>query len=180
MNEQKITALDALGTMDRTPEDRPEPDHPIYVRTVDRYVPIARVVRKPDMDMTVRFFDREDVDLKSDEIVAINAPGCGTTCIRRKHIVKQADAIEELFDEYVLESKDHTYQSLLVKSDRSDKRSFAESFTEDVKDGWRSYCSTYLQSGYEIYGAVVVRGEHDEPILKPAAKMKEEGEWELL
>lgn len=151
-----------------------------YARTIDDRIPIVRIIKKPDVDTVVRFFDREDIGFKSDEIVAVDAPGFGTTCIRKKHIVKQADAIEELFDEYVLESKDHTYQSLLVKSDRSDKRSFAESFTEDVKDGWRSYCSTYLQSGYEIYGAVIVRGEHDEPILKPAAKMTEEGEWELL
>lgn len=101
-------------------------------------------------------------------------------CFGEKEIIKEADDIEKLFDEYVLENKDHTYQSLLVKSDDGDKLSFSDGSTKDVKNGWYSDCSEYLKNGCTIYGAIVVRGKHDEPILKPVAKMKREGEWELL
>ena len=95
-------------------------------------------------------------------------------------IAKQTDNLEELFDEYILESKDHAYQSLLVKSDHYDKRSFSDSFTKDLKNGWLSYCDEYLKNGYKIYGAVIIRGMHGEPILEPVAQMNEKGEWELL
>lgn len=95
-------------------------------------------------------------------------------------IEKETDSIEELFDEYILENKDHTYQSLLVKSDQYDKRSFPDSFTKDVKNGWLSYCYEYLKNGYKIYGAIIIRGTHGEPILKPVAAMNDKEEWELL
>lgn len=105
--------------------------------------------------------------------------GLGEYPVIEHTIVKQSDNLEELFDECILENKDHTYQSLLVKTE-NDYCSFFNSFTKDLKNGWLSYCYRYLQNGCEIYGAIVVRGAHGEPILKPVAKMKKEGGWELL
>lgn len=98
----------------------------------------------------------------------------------RFEIVRESDNIEKLFDEYVLEDKDHTYQSLLVKSDRYDKLPFPYSFTKDVKNGWLSHCCEYLKNGYKIYGAIIIRGTHGEPILKPVAAMNDKEGWELL
>ena len=93
-------------------------------------------------------------------------------------VLHRADDLEVLFDEYVMENKDHTYQTLLQSV--SGKIPLYDCFAKDVKDEWISSCDKCLQSGYEIYGAIIVRGDYGEPILKPVAKMKADGGWELL
>ena len=91
---------------------------------------------------------------------------------------KAADNLEELFDEYVMENKEHTYQTLLQSV--GDIIPLYEGIVKDVKDEGTGSCEKYLQNGWEIYGAVIARGMHGEPILKPVAKMKIDGGWELL
>lgn len=139
-----------------------------YARTIDDRIPIVRIIKKPDVDTVVRFFDREDIDFKSDEIVAIDAPGFGTTCIRKKHIIRQADSIEELCDKCIVRLKYY-------------KQPFVGSFYE-----FEHFINRYVKKipsnnpVTDIFGAIWTTGEHGEPILKPAAKLHEEGEWELL
>lgn len=135
-----------------------------YARTIDDHIPIVRIIKKPDIDMTVHFFDREDLDFKNDEIVAVIAPGVGKTCIRKKHIVKQADSIEKLCDKCIV--KVSHYKLPLVGS-------FYE-FENFIN--WYANDNTIT----DIFGAIWITGEYGEPILKPAAKLHKEGEWELL
>ena len=99
-------------------------------------------------------------------------------CLPQIVSVKESDNIEELFDEYVMENKEHTYQTLLQSV--GDIIPLYEGIVKDVKDEGTGSCEKYLQNGWEIYGAVIARGAHGEPILKPVAKMKKEGDWELL
>ena len=82
-------------------------------------------------------------------------------------VIKQADTIEELCDEFVVFGEhiipNHTHFSSLT----------------DV--GIKS-C---LEAKAAIYGAIWTKGKHDEPILKSVAKMKGvlpngEIDWELL
>lgn len=155
-----------------------------YAKTMDDSFPIVYEREKPKFDQPVMFLDGTFARLQDDDVVCLGHPRCLSFYMRREHIIKEADNIEDLFDEYVLEDKDHTYQSLLVNANPydkvNDKLPFSQRFTEDVKNKWLSYCSTYLQRGYRIYGAIVIRGAHGEPILQPVAVMNDKGEWELL
>ena len=70
-------------------------------------------------------------------------------------IVKEADNIEKLFDcyvDYYEEDDGH-----LISNDKPIRR-----------------------FGHEIYGAIWIKGEDGEPIMKSKAKMNNKGEWELL
>jgi hypothetical protein len=153
-----------MSEQKKTVDQNSELEQPIYARTIDKGFPIVRVIKKPDVDMTVRFFDREDLDYRSDEIVAIIAPEFGMTCIRRKHIVKEADSIEELCDKCVVKLS-------------YDKQPLVGSFYE-----CEHFISRYANDNTitDIFGAIWITGEYGEPILKPAAKLHKEGEWELL
>ena len=77
------------------------------------------------------------------------------------YAIKQADTIEELFDEYI--HKNYAFKSL-----------------EELYDYWEDL----YEREEPIYGAIWIAGEHDEPILKSVAKMKvispNEIDWELL
>ena len=75
---------------------------------------------------------------------------------------KQADTIKELCDEYVLLDKELNHRHIITS---------AQGFMPS-KD-------------YELYGAIWITGEHNEPILKSVAKVKGilpngEIDWELL
>ena len=72
-------------------------------------------------------------------------------------IVAEADTIEELVDDFIA------------------KKDYGKPFV--IK---RYEIHSNLQFGFTIYGAIWVVGENNEPILKPVAKMKEEGGLELL
>lgn len=151
-----------------------------YVRTKYESFPIAYERDKPNSEEPLMFADGTIAFINDEDIVHLGHPRCSSFYARRKHIIKESDNIEDLFAEYVLENKDHTYQSLLVKAEPCDKRSFSESFIKDVKNGWYSYCHEYLKNGYAIYGAIIIRGEHDEPKLKPVAILNNKEEWELI
>lgn len=72
----------------------------------------------------------------------------------------QADTIKELIDEFVVVDVNSywTYQAL-----KFDLEQLKESFDNVI-----------------IYGAIWIKGENGEPILKSVAKMNEEGNLELL
>lgn len=89
-------------------------------------------------------------------------------------IEKSADSIDELCDECVMESKDHSYRTLLMKL-YDDKISFFDSFMKDVKSELLNYSRNRLQKGFAIYGAIWT-----DKGLKYVAKMNEKGELELL
>ena len=76
-------------------------------------------------------------------------------------VLKEADTIEELIDEYVLREKANCKLDV----------DYAELTEDDVK-----LC---LQD-HDIFGAIWVNGDKEEPILKSVAKMNEKGELELL
>lgn len=151
-----------------------------YARTKYVSFPIAYEKDKPNSEEPLMFADGTIAFLNDEDIVHLGHPRCSSFYVRKQHIIKESDNVEDLFDEYVLENKDHTYQSLLAKADPYDERTFSESYTENIKNGWHDYCCDYLRRGFAIYGAIVVRGKYDEPILKPVARMKKEREWELL
>lgn len=71
--------------------------------------------------------------------------------------LKQADAIDELIDDFIA------------------KKDYGKPFV--IK---RYEIHSSLQFGFTIYGAIWVVGEDNEPILKPVAKMNEKGKLELL
>ena len=77
--------------------------------------------------------------------------------IQRLEKCKQADTIEELCDEFV---SDHFV-------------------CKDLKQ-LLEYIKLGNVMGTQIYGAIWINGEHDEPILKSVAKMNDKGELELL
>ncbi len=72
-------------------------------------------------------------------------------------IIKSSDFIEELCDEFVLLDKELNHRHIVTSP-----KGFMPS-----KD-------------YELYGAIWIDGDHDEPILKSVARINEKGELELL
>ena len=81
--------------------------------------------------------------------------------MKKSWAVKQANTIEELIDEYILREKANC--KLDVNYDELNE--------DDVK-----LC---LQD-HDIFGAIWVNGDKEEPILKSVAKMNEKGDLELL
>ena len=72
-----------------------------------------------------------------------------------------ANAIEELCDEFVcIGNGDY---------DTSGDKNIYDELTERMIDTYKN-----------IYGAIWIKGEYEEPILKSVAKMNEKGELELL
>ena len=80
-------------------------------------------------------------------------------------ILKYADTIEELCDEFVL-----------VNKYRFKKPKTATELEKDFDEMRSFYTSKYDK----IYGAIWIVSEHGEPILKSVSKMNEKGELELL
>lgn len=73
---------------------------------------------------------------------------------------KKADTIEELCDEFVYETNKGNYATKHKNTD------IAYFFNDERPIAY--------------YGAIWVKGEHNEPILKSVAQMNEKGELELL
>lgn len=91
-----------------------------------------------------------------------NKSGCGILgMLKDFKEYKQADTIEELVDEYVLREKANCKLDV----------NYDELTEDDVK-----LC---LQD-HDIFGAIWVNGDKEEPILKSVAKMNEKGDLELL
>lgn len=96
--------------------------------------------------------------------------GFGVGMPYKNYDVKVADALEELMDEFVL-----------VNGYRFRKPKTATELNKDIYE----MASFYNSEDDIIYGAIWTIGEHDEPILKPMAKLKGispncEIDWELL
>lgn len=84
--------------------------------------------------------------------------------------IKQADTIKELCDCFVF--KKEIYRKIEKRNDLEGVpmiRMFDIHFFDLYEDEWE-----------RIYGAIWVKGEHNEPILKSVAEMNEKGELELL
>ena len=79
-------------------------------------------------------------------------------------IIKQADAIKELCDEFVLKDIDSEFCGILPKD-------------ELIKYNKINMGQAYHR---EFYGAIWTKGENGEPILKSVAKMNDEGKLKLL
>lgn len=81
--------------------------------------------------------------------------------LRKEDIVKVVDAIEELCDEFVMNNE------IIVGSPR---------------DGMNrlQLADYYAKNDKNVFGAIWVKGVHNEPILKSVAKMNDKGELELL
>lgn len=85
-------------------------------------------------------------------------------------IVKQADTIEELCDEFVL---DHP---LFANNCKTLYHSF-----EKAKNGIKKLSGdAHDLYSFEIFGAIWIKGERGEPVLKAVARMNEKGQLELL
>ena len=74
---------------------------------------------------------------------------------------KISDSCENLCDAFIAENNDGT---------RDTYKFFNDTIGDLIKNG------VYVQA---FYGAIWVKGEHDEPILKPVMKYTNEG-WKLL
>ena len=77
---------------------------------------------------------------------------------------RQADTIKELCDEFVFDDGDGnpllcSYEELIY---------------------WFNYSKEQQFKIRNCYAAIWIKGEHDEPILKPVTKMYKEGEFELI
>ena len=81
-------------------------------------------------------------------------------------IIKVADTIEELCDEFVA----------VRKSDNAKRLGKIDCIWFKEQTGWIGRLEDYKS----IYGAVWIEGPDGEPILKPIAKTNDEGELELI
>lgn len=74
---------------------------------------------------------------------------------------READTIEELCDEFII---DANYKDTPYLYDRGEPVNSPEFDSKDEV----------------VYGGIWTRGKHGKPILKPVAKLNEKGGWELL
>lgn len=81
-------------------------------------------------------------------------------------ILEEADTIETLCDAFIKKSKEPGNPYFEI----SDSTSVLERKFEAYKKSFKYY---------DYYGAIWVKGQNGEPILKPVAKMNEKGELEL-
>ena len=84
-----------------------------------------------------------------------------SSSIEEKDILKQADAIDELIDELI----DMVDGKPVIESDENCVFLSCKKMLGEIKD---------------IFGAIWVIGENNEPILRSVAKENEEGKLELL
>ena len=112
-------------------------------------------------DGRISYLHREPNE-KAADYEMLTSTGFVTYC-NKDEVVEVADNVEELCDEFVVVSS--LCRSLLNENEQQDIKRFAKS-----------------NNGY---GAIWIKGEHGEPILKSVAKMKGflpngEIDWELL
>lgn len=86
------------------------------------------------------------------------------TVVKELH---QADTIEELCDEFVIDCKSN------IKH-----KPFVYTLPKDIKEYYNSLEMT--KDDTIVYGAIWVEGNEGESILKPVAKMNDDGDLELL
>ena len=88
--------------------------------------------------------------------------------IKKHSVVKQSDNIKELCDEYVWDKDlciiDFDKRTLSIKGD-------SECYEFDLD---------WCLKNHPIYGAIWIKGDKGEPILKSVAKLHNEGDLELL
>ena len=85
--------------------------------------------------------------------------------------IAASDTIEELFDEFIIgepfnKSFEITHNNTIIRG-----------IKESIEKGY--YKKAKMKKPI-VYGAIWVKGEHEEPILKSVAKMNDKGELELL
>lgn len=83
--------------------------------------------------------------------------------------INKADTVEELCDELVLIEENYP---IIIEELNFKEGTF-------LRDNEYEFLSK-LPENPIIYGAIWVKGEHNEPILKSVAKMKSDGNLELL
>lgn len=92
--------------------------------------------------------------------------------VHKKEVVKTANTIAKLCDDFIImEDKD---SFALACYDSGDKTFYIKNTDEEVS------LSECLRYEYELYGAIWIKGEHGEPILKAVAKLDDKGVLELL
>ena len=123
-----------------------------YARTMDESFPIAYERDKPGFDAPIMFWDGTTARLQDEDIVCLGHPRCLSFYMRRQYIIKEADTIEELCDEFVVKMGDEhvTTRTMLELRDMNN----------------------YVQA---IYGVIKMGKKRIR-----VTKMNEEGEWELL
>lgn len=134
-----------------------------YIRTKDRIFDIEKnggirtIVKIYDVDESLRlkYQNTNNPQQVGDRFVIIENKDYKITDNNT------ADTIEELVDEYVLREKANCKLDV----------DYGELTEDDVK-----LC---LQD-HDIFGAIWVNGDKEEPILKSVAKMNNEGDLELL
>lgn len=77
-------------------------------------------------------------------------------------VTKEADDVKDLCDEFIAVLNDGTHIKLWSA------------------DELRRLAASKPESLRAVYGAIWIKGERGEPILKSAAKMNKGGKWELL
>ena len=100
---------------------------------------------------------------KEDGIFIIKINGKPYFSVFEENVLKQADTIEELCDEFVTVSPDYKPQTSKLPFDF-----LKEQMLHHMKIGWK------------LYAAIWTKGKYDEPILKPVAELNDKGVLELL
>ena len=129
-----------------------------YVRTEDELCPIAMVKEKIKGHHALLFPNGETRYSDDDDILNLGCPKCLSFWLRKEHVLKEADTIEELCDIAACFFKYEKYKI-------PDLRLIGKHLYDDIKIG----CFRI------VYGAILT----DKGIIY-VAKMNEKGELELL
>ena len=100
---------------------------------------------------------------------------------KEKDIIKQADTIDELCDEFVVKYTDNSMSVFCSQGlIRENGHITFEETRLDLNEFLDYLIKEENETIKEIYGAIWIKGKHNEPILKSVAKTNEEGKLELL
>lgn len=129
-----------------------------YARTIDDSFPIAYERDKPKFDAPIMFWDGTIVHLQDDDVVCLGHPRCLSFNMRRQHIIKEADSVEELCDKFRYVSKVSSYWRIYFTLEQLIKSEYGINL---------EICN--------VFGCI----DTDKGLVN-VIKMKDEGGWELL
>ena len=142
--------------------------------TYDMFINMLKEFKERDWDFTT---------IKVEQKYGEKTLSCGCKCFNSTipyeitiQFIKQADTIEKLCDEFVLNSNPIHASRTLIKIDFEKKIVYQWQSAKNVAE----YTFEQFLRFHTIYGAIWVTGENNEPILKSVAKINEKGELELL
>ena len=132
-----------------------------YLRTKDWIIPVSEV----------KYYRLDKIEPMGEKYYADRGISEGDWFIETEHgsekVIKKSDTIEELCDRFIIE--EGNAEPRILKSYTRAQYYFLKAKRLKLKNGPKA-----------VYGAIFVKGKHDELILKTVAKMKDTGDLELL